>query len=1779
MKQASKRLLAILLCLAVLPVDGFAVWAKGKVVEPPAYMRELSRLVAATASESDFGRITLTVGEPEMEVDGETQPITDDGYAAPFVDENDELQIPVEVIGEADLNGSGFLSEEELEEQGYDVQMNDTTGEISITEPYGLCRLIVKTADGKVRNTYGATRKIAVSGNKTVLQYADKEAAAAAAAKLRADPSVLACVPDKLVSIDAQTSPDNVYVNYPGSRCWGTQRSGADAWMNTHADDRLAEVIVAVIDTGVDAAHPFLDERVLSSGWDFVNDDGDPMDDHSHGTHCAGIIRDATTGNVKILPVKVLGANGSGSNAVAHEAIRWAVDQGADILSMSFGAAPDAEDYDEDGSLDSFLEIENAPIQYAYNAGVTCVAAAGNDAQSLDEHPITPAVLPHVITVGSIGEDDLPSYFSNRGSAVEICAPGENVVSSVPNGRYQSMSGTSMATPLAAAVCANFLSVDKTQTPDDILEEVLSRAEDVGEPGWDLCCGAGCVSMRDFTPVAGISLPYETMRLPVGTCLKLRPVFSPSNASNRTASFSSSAPDVATVDGLGNVYTKSGGSALITAVSTDGGFTAQCVISVFGGSGVHDVFAAKDDMFVLRTDGTVHYEGLALPKFGNASGYFGSWGIVRDQKRMPIAGITKFWELPIYVYRGVMIQDLSLFAESYYMKEDGKLRKIDKDGISVVQKKANKQPLTGVTEMQRTEKAVFALVETGTVYTCCDGAWTPVRKEDGSVLENVRHIGGHAAFCTDGTVWFLTQMDDQTYDAFMLAVPYTSIPDAVDGFILADSSSGAFLPQTVVLLRADGTVWGAGDNYFNFLGLPDLESTDTPVQITFEDGQPLTGVCALHFNGFGVFALREDGTVTAWGAASKKCRSDSYLGVGQAMTEPQYPKPVVTEDGTPLTGVKALLRAYSGRMLYLREDDSVWLSGMEKYQLNGLVGSKIEHPYAVPFTIADDPVYLVDLPMEPFEKIAPAQSVVFSAEQIFLGIGDTIRLSAHVLPVNADNTQVVFESASCTVACVSEKGEVTGAGEGTTTIRACAAEAPDDVYAVCTVTVGSAKMESVFVSELPDKILYNPGELLDTDGGELCLRLENGTVERIPLQTKYCGGFNPQRAGWQRVTVGYAGLSASFSVFVRQKEVTSVTLKKPDKTDYLLDEELDLTGAMLTIRYDDDTKSIVPLTEGMCEPFDFDNEKDNVLEISVRYLGFNMSFLVHVHAPQICGIEMYTLPDKQDYTNETQIDPAGGEIVYIYDDGSQGEVLPITTRMCDSSALRRLGVQDVTVSIDGFTTTYPIYVHAVEGATLSMRTLPTVKYYQFTGSTVVDPRGGVAVLKYADGAQKTVEITKSMCSFPEGRKITADSWEITVTYLGLTTSFTIRNYKSVPNFTLDHIEMARLPDNTDIRQYQRYEPTGGVVRLYGTNGRQLNVALSPAMVTTSNTFTVGEKTVAVKVENCQTSFCIRVLPNREYTLVKPPDQTVYCLGEVFNTEGLEYTVTQYSTDPDEPESVYSGPVIPSWYCTGFNTKQVGRQTVSVKPEYQWPLQFTIYVTDMTLESDAALLQRGQSTWMRPAFRYTPQETPELTWTSSDTSVAKVNRSGRVTAVGVGTAEITAKVNDFCTAVRTITVQEEDVEPNALVFVQAPGELLPGDSVQILANPLPLNAAARPITWTSSDPSILSVDQTGTVTAIRKGTVQLTAQIQGTDAAAARTIRVTEQFSGCTPGDADCDGDVTLKDIVQMIRYLAGGWDAVIDLKNADVTGDDAVDLKDVVILRRYLAGGWDVELK
>ena len=246
---------------------------------------------------------------------------------------------------------------------------------------------------------------------------------------------------------------------------WGVKKIKADqVW----PDFTGKNVVVAVIDTGVDAKHPELAGKIFVnkgeipdngidddgdgfiddvSGWNFSAKTNDPNDDNDHGTHVSGTIAGETVGvapGVTILPIKFLDKDGGGSLADAVDAIRYAILMKADVMSNSWGGG-------------GYSQAMYDAISAANDAGIWFIAAAGNDASNNDKKPAYPASydLPNVISVLATDVNDMKASFSNWGDkTVHVGAPGVGILSSIPGGGYDSYSGTSMATPHVSGVAA-----------------------------------------------------------------------------------------------------------------------------------------------------------------------------------------------------------------------------------------------------------------------------------------------------------------------------------------------------------------------------------------------------------------------------------------------------------------------------------------------------------------------------------------------------------------------------------------------------------------------------------------------------------------------------------------------------------------------------------------------------------------------------------------------------------------------------------------------------------------------------------------------------------------------------------------------------------------------------------------------------------------------------------------------------------------------------------------------------------------------------------------------------------------------------------------------------------------------------------------------------------------------------------------------------------------------------------------------------------------------------
>jgi subtilisin family serine protease len=214
------------------------------------------------------------------------------------------------------------------------------------------------------------------------------------------------------------------------------------AWSQTRGEG----VKVAVLDTGVDPDHPDLASGIVAME-DFT---GDGIEDvNGHGTHCAGIIgaRENNLGFIGVAPAcdlligKVLGNNGSGSWSGIAAGVNWAVDQGADIISMSLGGGS--------SSHELFVAIHNALM-----LGKFVICAAGNEGSLMTNSIGYPGRYGGVITVASHDHNGNRSGFSSKGGEIDVMAPGSNIWSTYKEGSYAELSGTSMATPFVAGLAA-----------------------------------------------------------------------------------------------------------------------------------------------------------------------------------------------------------------------------------------------------------------------------------------------------------------------------------------------------------------------------------------------------------------------------------------------------------------------------------------------------------------------------------------------------------------------------------------------------------------------------------------------------------------------------------------------------------------------------------------------------------------------------------------------------------------------------------------------------------------------------------------------------------------------------------------------------------------------------------------------------------------------------------------------------------------------------------------------------------------------------------------------------------------------------------------------------------------------------------------------------------------------------------------------------------------------------------------------------------------------------
>ncbi len=320
---------------------------------------------------------------------------------------------------------------------------------------------------------------------------------------------------------------------------WGLSNNGSQGGL-LNADINIepawalgtaTSIVTAVIDTGVDYTHPDLASNIWTNtdevagngidddgngfvddvrGWDFVNNDSDPMDDNGHGTHVAGTI--GAVGNngigvtgvawtASIMPLKFLDQSGSGSLTDAIKAIQYARVNGAKIINASWGG----------GGFSSALQ---SAISQFITSGGLFVAAAGNEATNNDVTPSYPANYQGVISVGASTRTDTRASFSNYGTSVDVFAPGQSILSTLPGNRYGSLSGTSMATPQVAGALALLWGQNPTLSATTISQALINSTDNVlrasNSTHGRINVGAAATALRASNPTTPPTTPPPT---------------------------------------------------------------------------------------------------------------------------------------------------------------------------------------------------------------------------------------------------------------------------------------------------------------------------------------------------------------------------------------------------------------------------------------------------------------------------------------------------------------------------------------------------------------------------------------------------------------------------------------------------------------------------------------------------------------------------------------------------------------------------------------------------------------------------------------------------------------------------------------------------------------------------------------------------------------------------------------------------------------------------------------------------------------------------------------------------------------------------------------------------------------------------------------------------------------------------------------------------------------------------------------------------------------------
>ena len=367
------------------------------------------------------------------------------------------------------------------------------------------CRLIVQS-DVEFED-YGAVEVVSGFENFHILQYKTEDDAKNAYENLLNDSDIISVDIDAVISVDSvettsTTTETTTYTKEDFYNCWSLNATGMDKVLEYYNDKIFTEKIVGVIDTGVNYEHELFDERLIRTYFNNSGEDDpyDESDNNGHGTAVTSCIIKTTPDNVKIANYRVFDANGSGATSSICAAILQAIEKGIKILNLSIAFSGD-------------LEIQLSILEHARKNNTFIICGAGNSSSNIDIRSASYInTSDDTCSVGASTKQNLPAYFTNYGSGVDIVAPGLDVVAADKDGTYTLFSGTSASSPYMAGVFTTLTCVCPDLSTVEKMHMIKASSTEISEPYIKYCFETGvidCLALFGFDKLEPVEISLD----------------------------------------------------------------------------------------------------------------------------------------------------------------------------------------------------------------------------------------------------------------------------------------------------------------------------------------------------------------------------------------------------------------------------------------------------------------------------------------------------------------------------------------------------------------------------------------------------------------------------------------------------------------------------------------------------------------------------------------------------------------------------------------------------------------------------------------------------------------------------------------------------------------------------------------------------------------------------------------------------------------------------------------------------------------------------------------------------------------------------------------------------------------------------------------------------------------------------------------------------------------------------------------------------------------------